>query len=294
MSKFDSVNNFIKSVKGEFNKSWTGIDGECFSNNRFYVDGTCLCRIYRGFMFIPMNYLSPKCSLYAHELVICEHRLRVTLLFVPQWRSCDMRSHQFSKEDIINAFTIVINQLKNSNSIYNKSKLEDIKHTLKVINEKCFKIPPELITLTENILEKMKLAVSIKDNEIKKFIENNTYYDIVKKAYFDNTVDIQFKTTLRQYLNPTGEYAFLKFNEDEQRWYSSETLCGTPKAAMSLEEGWQFLQVFHNDGLKHGMKFGEYTIMKVTDGYIQISCNKYCRELFEALYNYMLGYLGNE
>lgn len=284
MSKFDSVNNFIKAVKGEHSSTFVGYDGERFNDNMFFVDNTCICRVKDKVMFLPLNTITPKLSLYIRELTMQSNNIDVSIVYVPQWYSCDKRTHNFEENEIINAFTVVIDKLKDKKDIYSKNNLEEIKSILLAINSKCFKIPNTLLETVDNILEKMEIATRIENREVKKFIEENCYYDIVQAAYFSKDYDIVFKTALKQYLNPSGEYAFLNYNFEEDRWYSSESVCGIPKATMAGDDGWNLIHHYHNKTLRHGMKFGEFTIMKVMDNYLQISCNKYSKAMFEALH----------
>ena len=286
MSRTDSVNNFIKAVKGEYNSSFTGYDGEYFSDNKFFVDNTCICKVNsdNNVMYLSMNSITPKLSLYTRELAVKSAELNVTVIYVPQWYKCDLRSHEFDKDGIISAFSVVINKLKDKKDIYSKQNLEEIKSMLELINNKCFEVPSEINSTVNEILEKMTAATQIEDAEVKEFIKNNCYYDIVQAAYFNNIYDVVFKTALKHYLNPSGEYAFLSYNDKDDRWYSSESICGIPKATMTGDEGWDIVTKYHDGTLKHGMKFGNYVAMKVMDNYLQVSCNKYSRAMFESCY----------
>ena len=87
LSKYDSVNNFVNSIKGEFESSWTGYDGEYFKDGKFYVDNTCLCKVRGDVMYLSQNSMTPKCSLYLRELTVRSNELNVKVLYVHQWYS---------------------------------------------------------------------------------------------------------------------------------------------------------------------------------------------------------------
>ena len=59
LSKYDSVNNFVNSIKGGFESSWTGYDGEYFKDGKFYVDNTCLCKVHDDVMYLSQNSITP-------------------------------------------------------------------------------------------------------------------------------------------------------------------------------------------------------------------------------------------
>ena len=287
MSKFSSVDNFVKALKGEFSSSWTGFDGERFSEGKFYVDNTCLCKVIDGVMYLSATSMTPKCSLYLRELTVRSNELNVDVIYVPQWYSCDKRTHEFSNSDIIMAFRTMIFTLKDKRDVYSKTHLEDIYSTLKKLNF----TPHKLLTEVEEILKKMNDAVKVEDKQVKKFIAENSYYDIAQAAYFNaGEHDVKFRTALKRYLNPSGEYAFLKYDNETDMVYSSECMCGVPKKVMTWEQAYNITRAYYDGTARHGQKYGNYTIMRVMDGYIQVSCNKYCKDMFHALYFELLKY----
>lgn len=288
LSKYNSVDNFIKAVKGEFSDSWTGADGEYFKDKKFYVDNTCLCKINdEGTMYLSQSAITPKLSLYLRELVVRAEELSKNVIYVPQWHSCDKRSHEFSNADIIMAFRIVIFNMKDKRDIYSKANMEEIISILKKLKF----TPHKLLAESEEILSKMNEAVKVEDKAVKKFIEKNTYYDVAQVAYFCvGDYDIKFRTALKRYLNPSGEYAFLKYNVEDGWIYSSECMCGMPKKVMTFEQGFNLGKAYYEGTARHGQKYGDYTVMRVMDNYIQVSCNKYCKDMFHAIYFELLKY----
>lgn len=287
LSKYDSVNNFVNSIKGEFESSWTGYDGEYFKDGKFYVDNTCLCRVRGDVMYLSQNSMTPKCSLYLRELTVRSNELNVKVLYVPQWYGCDKRSHEFSNSDIIMAFRIVIFNLKDKRDVYSKTHMEEIYSTLSKLSF----TPHKLLTDVEEILKKMNDAVKVEDKQVKKFIAKNNYYDIVQAAYFNaGDYDVKFRTALKRYLNPSGEYAFLKYNAEDDWVYSSECMCGMPKKVMTWEQAFNLSKAFYEGTARHGQKYGNYTVMRVMDNYIQVSCNKYCKDMFHAIYFELMKY----
>ena len=288
MDKFEIVKNFIESITNDKIKPNKGFNGEYFCDKKFYLDETCLCKVTDNAVYISKNMITPKCSSYLSELKSSLQRFNMPILSIPQWYGFDTRTHEFDEKDIIASFYVELNQLKGNVSIYSKIHLEELLGTLELINEKCFVIPNKLIEEVNNVIQNMCDIINPENNEVKKFIEETDYYELVRIAYFSNEKSMSFRTELKKYLNPSGEFAFLNYNDNEGIWYSSETLCGLPKATMNFEEGWGVLKAYHDGTARHGVKFGKYIVMKVTDGYIKISCNKYCKKLFEACYQYIL------
>ena len=282
--KANSVTKFIEELN-DGKDMWCGFDGECFANNVFSVDKTPLCRIDGDTLYISATSITPKCALYIRELTLQASKLASKIIYIPQWHTCDKRCHSFSREEIIQAFKDEFETLKDKSDIYSKSHLENMLSTMNYINENCFPIPKTLINDTAKVLKKIDKAVKIEDKKVKEFINTHTYYEIAEKAYFTPGVDIKFMTALRKYLNPSGEYAFLNYNPVDDKWYSSEKLCGLPKATMCGEDGLQIARLYHTNQIKHGMKFGDFTVMKVMDSYIQISCNRYTRAMIESCYD---------
>ena len=281
MSKYTSVDNFVKSFKGQFSNEWRGLDGEYFLDNKFYVDDTCLCKVTSDAMYISQNALTPKCSLYLHELTVRSNELNANVIYVPQWYKCDKRTHDFSNSGIIEAFRVAVFELKDKRDIYSKAHLEEIRATLLKLNF----IPHKLKAEVEEILSKMNEATRVEDKAVKKIISENSYYDIVQAAYFNfGDYDVRTRMLLKQYLNPSGEYAFLSYNRDDGYIYSSECMCGLPKKTMTLEEGLAIGTAYLGGTAKHGQKYGRFTIMRVMENYIQVSCNRYCKEMFQAMY----------
>lgn len=288
MDKIDIVKDFVLSLKNNEIKLGKGFNGEYFADNKFYVDKTCLCKVTSNAVYMSKSSITPKCSSYLKTLRNLLEELKLPILYIPQWYYSDTRSHQFEENEIISSFYEEISLLRDNISIYSKIHLEELLTTLDLIDDKCFKIPKELTDEIKQVIDNISVSINPQNKEINKFIKETEYYELVRVAYFSHEKNETFRTALRKYLNPSGEFAFLNFNDKEGIWYSSETLCGLPKATMNFEEGWGVLKSYHDGAARHGMKFGKYTVMKVTDGYIKISCNKYCKKLFEACYQYIL------
>ena len=67
-------------------------------------------------------------------------------------------------------------------------------------------------------------------------------------------------------------------------------MCGMPKKVMTREQGFNLSKAFYEGTARHGQKYGNYTVMKVMDNYIQVSCNKYCKDMFNAIYFELMKY----
>jgi len=287
LSRVESVENFIKSLKGEFDSEWFGFDGEYFVEGKFYVNNTCLCKVVDDIMYISSSSMTPKCSLYIYELVTRSYELNLKILYIPQWYSLDKRSHEFSESDIINAFKNAVSELKDKRDVYSKARLEDIYDVLKKLEF----VKADFLSEVEKILKLMNNALELEESAVKNFIKENSYYNVVQVAYFGaGDYDIKFRTALKKYLNPSGEYAFLKLDLNTKMIYSSECKCGMPKEVMPMEVGYNLGKAYYEKTARHGQKYGNYTVMKVMDNYIQVSCNKYNKDMFNAMYFELIKY----
>ena len=291
MSRFESVNKYITSLQGGLVDKWLGFDGEYFKEKKFYVNNTCLCKYKHSpltgenILFVSASSITPKCALYLHEITVQASKLDCDVVFVPQWYSTSERHHEFAKEDIIKAFETAYEQSKGKKDNFTKRRLENLLDTVLVVHKTLCPVPLQLIANLETAVSEMQDIGQVNNKEIGEFINNHTYYEIVQAAYFDLNVPIKLKTGLRTHLNPSGEYAFLKVDVDKEQVYSSESICGAPKEVMNLQEASDCLIHWHNKTIRHGMKFGKYTIIKVLGGYLQIGCNKYCKDMFDAFYD---------
>ena len=285
------LNFKILSCYFQNEKEGHGNNGENFHDRKFYVDKTCICYLSEHIIYVSKSAITPKCAQYVHAITAKAQSLGYLIINVPQWYSADTRSHEFYKVDILKAFAQTINSLKTQRDIYSRSHMKSLYSTLLVIDKECFKVPEELLSITKNALSEMEKALSVEDTELKRAISENSYYKLVQMCYFGECANLSLVNKLRNYLNPTGEYAFLRYDPVNEVTYSSETMCGAHKEVMTKEEAWACSSAIEDGSVKHGMKFGKYPIMKVCEGYVQIGCNKYNRELLHSFYLFMQDYM---
>ena len=191
-------------------------------------------------------------------------------------------------KDIINAFTECFSELKNKRDIYTKKTAEHLLKELAAVSNSIYKIPKKLLQDYKNLCAELTETVKTQIEEVNEFINSHDYYGIVKEAYFTKNVNTTYKTALREYLNPTGEYAFLLIDFENKNVISSETICGASKIVMSLEDATRLSSAIHNGTVKHGQKYGNYVVMKVTNNYVQIGCNKYSMEMLNAFHEQVI------
>lgn len=285
------LNFKILSCYFQNEKEGHGNNGENFHDRKFYVDKTCICYLSEHIIYVSKSAITPKCAQYVHAITAKAQSLGYLIINVPQWYSADTRSHEFYKVDILKAFAQTINSLKTQRDIYSRSHMKSLYSTLLVIDKECFKVPEELLSTAKNALSEMEKALSVEDTELKRVISENSYYKLVQMCYFGECTNLSLVNKLRNYLNPTGEYAFLRYDPVNEVTYSSETMCGAHKEVMTKEEAWACSSAIEDGSVKHGMKFGKYPIMKVCEGYVQIGCNKYNRELLHSFYLFMRDYM---
>lgn len=292
MKKFESIELYVSAIKNnKFNEQHTGFDNEEFHGKLFFVSKTCICcyEKNKNVLFVSDNSITPKCATYTRELKKqLTANFNCTVIHIPQWYCSDTRSHKFTLKDIINAFTECFNELKNKRDVYTKKTAEHLLKELTAVSNSIYKIPEKLLQDYKNLCTELTETVKTQIEEVNEFINSHNYYEIVKKAYFTKNINTTYKTALREYLNPTGEYAFLLIDFENKNVISSETICGASKIVMSLEDATRLSCAIHDRIVKHGQKYGNYVIMKVTDNYVQIGCNKYSMEMLNAFHEQVI------
>lgn len=296
MYKFESIDLFISALK-DTNKpnSYSGYDTEKFLKNKFYVGNTCACKydMEKNVLFVPTTSITPKCATYVKQLkakLIAEFKCHV--IHVPQWFYSDTRSHDFTFKSILKAFEDELTLLEQKHDIYTQKNTEKLLKELSALSDLTYEVPENLVNRYKTLLNSLKKIEENYTREVREFINSHTYYDIVVEAYFSKSVDIAFKTALRNYLNPTGEYAFLYIDYENGNVITSETICGAPKIVMNLEDSYNLSSAVVDGTIWRGAKYGNYTIMKVHESYIQIGCNKYTIQMIHEFYRHLVFDLG--
>ena len=274
-------NKSVKKYLENTNLNWSGFNGEYVQDNKFYLNKTCLGAFLRGVLYVSGNSITSKCSQYIKELIAVASSMKIKVVEIPQFYYTHNLHHEFTESGIITAFEDAVNKIKDNRDVYSKSVLEKYK---KAIHELWFKVPESLENTITTALTEIEKVLEVEESEFKELLEKHSYYELAQIAFFrEGQYSGELRTKLRKYLNPTGEYAFLRADADG--WtYSSECKCGLPKKVMTLEETKAITKAWFTGTARHGQKYGKYTIMKVMDGYIQVSCNRYCKAMFDALY----------
>lgn len=125
-------------------------------------------------------------------------------------------------------------------------------------------------------------------NKILKIAKKLEYSELVQVAYFSKrnedmeAIDKDYKLVLRNYLNPTGSLSFLNYN-GKMVEQTARTADGSFKKAMDTEPARSLAQNWVDGKLKHGQKYGDYTIMGVYKDGARISCGLYSGEMMSSI-----------
>lgn len=288
MSFYTSIKNFYNNKQDKLS-NW--VDGTYSDDQLFYVKGTCLCRFIRELkiLLVSADAISPSHSSYIRALIVQSSLKSSNIVKVPQYIKGHQQSHKFTKEEILNAYasrleTIAsrVDTSKSCTKLVNLYNEVQKIHDLKVVNAE------ELLSKYKDIVDTVSHNANDFSDEVDKFIKSNTICDVVDIAFFNYPCEYnnstEFKTLLRNKLDPSGNLAFLHVVPETGNILTDETLCGAPHVVLDKENARTFL-IGHKAGtLKRGMRFGRYTIMAMRDGYYKIGCNNYPSFMFDGLY----------
>lgn len=288
MSFYTSVKNFFNNKQDKLS-NW--LDGTYSDNQLFYVKGTCLCRYIRDLkvLLVSADAIGASHSPFIRALIVQSGLKASNIIKVPQFVKGHAQSHTFTKEELFNVFSYKLETLA-SRADMNKANSK-----LVAVYNELLKLHNHKVINAQEILDKYKSTVdTVSHNadefsdDVDKFIKSNTICDVVDIAFFNYPCEYnnstEFKTLLRNKLDPSGNLAFLHVVPETGNILTDETLCGAPHVVLDKENARTFL-IGHKAGtLKRGMKFGRYTIMAMRDGYYKIGCNNYPSFMFDGLY----------
>lgn len=112
--------------------------------------------------------------------------------------------------------------------------------------------------------------------EFKKLLKENSFLQLVKRAYGHGYYYDDITKKLRKLLNPKNELSFIWRCENGD-YMTSQHIC------MKKELGDIALKLWQNGKLKHGYKLGIYTVLSVTNKIVKIGCHNIPVENLKAL-----------
>lgn len=154
-------------------------------------------------------------------------------------------------------------------------------------------LPPEF-TEFEKLYEQQSKKYQRLQKKILKIAKTMEYADLVQIAYFSKkceemqAIDKDYVLVLREHLNPTGSLSFLNYN-GQYVDQTARTADGGFKKAMDTEAARSLAENFKNGTLKHGQKYGDYTIMGVYKNGARISCGLYSADMILSILKQIRG-----
>ncbi len=102
------------------------------------------------------------------------------------------------------------------------------------------------------------------------------YYTLIKELFIPYSFTLQRNTTeitdnkkdLMTILNPKKQYSFIAYDSVNENIKTSQHI------TISIDKVKPFLKLWKAGKLKHGMKIDIYTVLSVSEKYIQVGCHK--------------------
>ena len=136
---------------------------------------------------------------------------------------------------------------------------------------------------------KQKEAQKKLKEELKDFIQNYSYLDLVKwfnTSYFFNDYSIEAYNQEKK-LKPKAEKLFNPKKDLSFIWVEGEKIKTSQYITVDLKEVTALLKLYLKAKLKRGMKISYYTILEIKSTYIKIGCHKIPIENINALIAYL-------
>lgn len=280
-----------------------------FNDDTYYSYSTAIGKKITGkdgqdILLISDNTFSNTTAKHINELVYACPFGYENIIKVPQ----NMGNHYMELKTIIQWLTKDIDEaskLKMSQKA-NREYFNYCYETLKKLDDKVCDIDQSIFdqyTELYNIindpkklaLEKQRQRQRDKEKQAKlKFelhslLNNHSYHELIKFAFSDvwfNDYSVEeydkqkeLKSKLKQYLNPKKDLSFV--------WFDSNYCRTSQHITVDRKEAETLLKLWSKGKLKHGMKISYYTVLSVTDKYVQIGCHKIPAENMQALVDVM-------
>lgn len=267
-----------------------------YDNDTMYVDNTAICKVVTGlngekYLLMTKEGITPKIATFVNELAPASRINPLHIVKVPQYRKGHAYSHNFSEEmlgEVLNSLMLDLRLIEKKNrTVYNCNKYKELYSLLLRLRNEIY---PQIHILAEvsETFEDVEKHLEEIDKKVSKFIKKHSLKEIVDIAYFNGecdcveSVDENFKLLLRNALDTKGELQFLKVI-DGVICTPDIGLDGKFREVMNLDDAISFTDDVLAGTVKHGMKYGDFTVMSVKEDGVKISCNKYSKEMLSVI-----------
>ena len=140
----------------------------------------------------------------------------------------------------------------------------------------------------EKVYKKAKKDLKAIVTKIEKVIKDMDYMERVRVTYFDKScqklaaIVPDYKVYIMAILNPSGDRSFFNWEDNEVKQAARDNN-GNFKHALNKDEALQVCNGLSNGTLRHGQKFGDFTVMGVYSNDVRISCGLYSKEMIHSI-----------
>lgn len=294
-----SIKRFIDSEYGLISdkEEKFEVEGACYYNRCFEVDNTIIARFLENkfgkrVLLVCAEGLTPKITPYIPEITMNSKMNPTRVYKIPQVRNTSALYHTFDKDGVISLLYDRLDKLSGdmlkNRTVYRCNQYMKMYTTLDKLTREVWgdiDIEPRFIEEAGKCTKHLELVF----NEVDDFMSKHTYRELVDIAFFNGecdelNIDENFRSLLRSAMNTSGDLAFLKVMEDGNTYSPDLDADGNYRFVMSNDDSIALTNNFLAGKLKHGQKYGKFTIMSKSHGFVKISCNKYSPEMLEVIH----------
>lgn len=305
-----SVKRYLDSFNGVHDKKHEEfqVENAFYTGGIFFVENTAIALITKDIygnnaLLLSADGLSPKITPYLPEIEAYSKISPANVYKIPQTRFKTHYNHSFDEPGIHDIYenrlqVIQKSMEKTERTVYKCKQYIKLYEQYEALRLKVF---PKLVYELEWAVEADECENHIKevDEKITKFMSEHPYKELVDIAFFngkveDNSIDENFRSLLRSAMNASGDLAFLKVFDDGNTYSPDLDANGNYRFVMNNEDSIALTENMLAGTLKHGQKFGNFTIMSKSHGYVKISCNKYSPEMLTIIHDDCLNYKKNK
>lgn len=285
-----SVKKFIEHLDNPGSPSYEDFpaEGAYYACETFFVDDTAICLVtenvnHERTLLISATGLSPHITPFIPELISYSKVHPQNIYRIPQARYGGKMYHVFDRRGIYEIYNTTLKNINlNPMTVYNCRKfIQHYEDYMRLRENVMQDLPNEPSWL--DTYEVCKRHIDIVNHTVTEFIKTHSLRECVDVAFFKGeceglNVDENFRNLLRSALNSSGDLAFLKVIDGDV--YTTDIgPDGKYRKIMDYEDAINLTGHLVDGTLKHGMKFGDFTIMSQKGGLVTISCNRYTPEM---------------
>lgn len=148
-----------------------------------------------------------------------------------------------------------------------------------------------LINNVENFKKQLRQKEANKRKQLKEklncILTKYDYYTLIKELFIPYYFTLHYNITeiennkkdLKSFLNPKKDLSFIAYNSVNKNIKTSQGII------LSIDKVKPFLKLWKAGKLKHGMKIDIYTVLNVSEKYIQVGCHKIPTENLNYVYD---------